>query len=79
MLKWLERGSTARLEYATKAYCNWHAGFVAGSATSLPSELGICGQSLRQAVSSMSLAAERAMWQWQCGGSIEGADSRTDS
>ena len=35
-------------------------GFVARSAISLLSELGICGQSLRQAVSNMSLAAEQA-------------------
>ena len=40
-------------------------GFVARSATSLLSELGICGRSLRQAVSNMSLAAERAgEWLW---------------
>ncbi|KAK0145224.1 hypothetical protein N1851_015879 [Merluccius polli] len=40
-------------------------GFVARSAISLLSELGIRGRSLRQVVSSMSLAAERASeWLW---------------
>ena len=40
-------------------------GFVARSVTSLLSEPGIYGRSLRQAVSNMSLAAERASeWLW---------------
>jgi hypothetical protein len=40
-------------------------GFVARSAISLLTELGICGRSLRQAVSNMSVAAERASeWLW---------------
>ena len=40
-------------------------GFVARSAISSLTELGICGRSLRQAVSNMSLAAERASeWLW---------------
>jgi len=40
-------------------------GFVARSAIGLLSELGICGRSLRQVVSNMSLAAERASeWLW---------------
>ena len=40
-------------------------GFMARSAISLLSELGICG-SLRQTVSNMSLAAERAS-EWRVG------------